>query len=79
MSDNEAITLRLPPELLAELRMVARIDGTSMGDAARSAVRAWITLRRGDAEFQARLRTRLAHDKRMLERLALGPIGGEET
>lgn len=64
------MTLRLPAEQAAELEAVARADQTTVTDAVREAIDKLIAERRRDKEFQARLRTMMQEDRKILERLA---------
>jgi predicted transcriptional regulator len=66
----KAMTLRLDDERAALLEMVARADDQSVAEAVRSAIDAHIEERRGDSEFQERLRTIMKTHERTLERLA---------
>jgi len=68
------MTLRLPPELAADLRMVAEIEGTAISEQARAALAEWVAQRRADPGFQNRLRERVVRDQRLLDRLR----GGED-
>lgn len=67
---TKAMTLRLPAEQAAELEAVARADQTTVTDAVREAIDKLIAERRRDKEFQARLRTMMQEDRKILERLA---------
>jgi Arc/MetJ-type ribon-helix-helix transcriptional regulator len=67
---TKAMTLRLPAEQAAELEAVARADRTTVSEAVREAIDKLIAERRGDKEFQARLRTMMQEDRKVLERLA---------
>jgi predicted DNA-binding protein len=67
---TKAMTLRLPAEQAAELKTVARADQTEVSEAVREAIEKLIAERRGDMEFQARLRAMMREDRKILERLA---------
>lgn len=67
---TKAMTLRLPAEKAAELEAIARVDNVPVSEAVRSAIDARIEERRGDSDFQARLRRLIDEDREILERLA---------
>ena len=67
---SKAMTLRLDDERAALLEMVARAEDQSVADAIRSAIDEHIERRRGDKDFQARLRRLMEEDRAILERLA---------
>jgi Arc/MetJ-type ribon-helix-helix transcriptional regulator len=67
---TKAMTLRLPADQAAELEAVARADQTTVSEAVREAIDKLIAERRRDKEFQARLRTMMREDRKILERLA---------
>jgi post-segregation antitoxin (ccd killing protein) len=64
------MTLRLSAEQAAELEVVARAEGISVSDAVREAIAEHIERKRTDAAFRERLRTVVARDREILERLA---------
>jgi hypothetical protein len=67
---RKAMTLRLDSDQAAEMEAVARIDGVSISEVARTAILAHVAKRRKDKDFQHRLRTILDRDREILERLA---------
>jgi predicted transcriptional regulator len=67
---TKATSLRLSPELAAELSAVARADGVPISDVVRAAIGKHIATRRADEEFQARLKEQMEKDREVLERLA---------
>lgn len=73
-----SMTLRLPVDQAAALEAVARVDEMPVSEAVRKAIEAHIEVRRGDAEFQARLSRIMDENRNVLERLAQGPETGAE-
>lgn len=67
---TKATSLRLSPELAAELSAVARAEGVPISDVVRAAIGKHIKTRRTDEEFQARLKEQMEKDREVLERLA---------
>lgn len=67
---TKATSLRLSPELAAELAAVARADGVPISDVVRAAISKHIATRRSDGSFQARLKEQMEKDRELLERLA---------
>lgn len=67
---TKATSLRLSPELAAELSAVARAEGVPISDVVRVAIGKHIATRRADEDFQARLKERMEEDRKVLERLA---------
>jgi predicted DNA-binding protein len=67
---TKAMSLRLSPELAAELSAVARAQGVPISDVVRTAIGKHIATRRADEDFQARLREQMEEDRKVLERLA---------
>jgi predicted DNA-binding protein len=65
-------TLRLDVELADELAAVARADGMTVSEAVREAVGNHIAERRGDPDFQERLKERMEATRAVMERLAAG-------
>lgn len=74
MNDTKVMSLRLPPELAAEIRAVARVDGVSISETIRAAIYRYITARCSEENFKERLTQRLEEDRVVLERLS-GQIG----
>lgn len=66
---TKATSLRLSPELAAELSAVARADGVPISDVVRAAIGKHIATRRADEDFQARLKEQMEKDRKVLERL----------
>jgi predicted transcriptional regulator len=67
---TKATSLRLSPELAAELSAVARAEGVPISDVVRAAISKHIATRRADETFQARLREQMEEDRKVLERLS---------
>lgn len=67
---TKATSLRLSPELAAELEAVARAQGVAISEVVRAAVSDHIAAVRSDDRFQARLREQMKKDRELLERLA---------
>ncbi|MBY5161431.1 ribbon-helix-helix protein, CopG family [Salsipaludibacter albus] len=67
---SKGFTVRLEEDDAAELEAVAKADGVSVAEEIRAAIASRIEERRGDAEFQARLRRSIEDNQRILERLA---------
>ncbi|HKO37695.1 MAG TPA: ribbon-helix-helix protein, CopG family [Solirubrobacterales bacterium] len=67
---TKATSLRLSPEVAAELEAVARALGMTISDVVRAAVSNHIASVRSDDRFQARLREQMEKDRELLERLA---------
>jgi predicted DNA-binding protein len=66
----KTMSLRLSEEKADELAAIARTDEQPISETVREAIDSHIESRRGDKEFQARLKRRLAEDREVLERLA---------
>lgn len=67
---TKPMTVRLSEDQQADLAAVARVDGTSIADAVRTAVDEHIAARRTDLAFRQRLERIIDRDKELLERLA---------
>jgi predicted DNA-binding protein len=67
---TKATSLRLSPELAAELSAVARAEGVPISDVVRTAISKHIATRRADEDFQARLKQQMEEDRKVLERLS---------
>ena len=65
-----ARTLRLQQDQEDALREIARIDGIPVSDEIRQAIADHIERRRGDPEFQARLRAAVQRHRELLDLLA---------
>lgn len=66
---TKATSLRLPPELAAELEAVARAQGVTISEVVRAAVSDHIAAVRADDRFQVRLREQMEKDRELMERL----------
>lgn len=66
----KALSIRLDEEVAADLAAVARTDDMPVSEAVREAIEKHIATRRGDEDFQKRLRQRLEEDREVLERLS---------
>jgi len=69
-SPTKATSLRLSPELAAELAAVARAQGLTISEVVRAALSDHIASVRSDDHFQARLREQMEKDRELMERLA---------
>lgn len=67
---TKAMSLRLPEDLAADLAAVAATDEMPIAEAVREAIDKHIAERRADKGFQERLKTHLAQNREILERLA---------
>lgn len=72
MNDDQTkvMSLRLPHELAAEVKALARAEEVSISEAIRAAIYRHIATRRADPRFQAKLKERLEEDLRTLEQLS---------
>lgn len=66
---TKATSLRLSPELAAELEAVARAQGVTISEVVREAVSNHIATVRSDDGFQASLREQMEKDRELMERL----------
>ncbi len=66
----KAMSLRLHEEQASELEAIARVEGVTVTDLVREAIRIQIAAKRADQDFQARLKKRIKQDKEALKRLA---------
>lgn len=62
--------LRLDHGVAEELEFVATVDGMTVADEVRQAIVAHLETRRGDGEFQERLRMSRERDQGLYERLS---------
>jgi hypothetical protein len=62
--------LRLEQAVAEELEFVATVDGLTVADELRHAVKAHLEQRRSDSDFQERLRASRARDQELYERLS---------
>lgn len=67
---QKALTVRLDPQLHAELEAVARVDDTSVADSVRTAIDEFIARKREDREFRTRLKEHIQRNREILDRLA---------
>jgi len=70
MAETKTTTIRQDIEQAAELEAVARIDGVPVSEAVRTAIADHIAARRGDPDFQDRLRRIMDEERVVLEKLA---------
>jgi predicted transcriptional regulator len=63
------LLLRLDVELAEELQAVATVEGRPVSEIVREAIRALVTDRRTDTDFQERLRAAARDQQRLLRRL----------
>jgi hypothetical protein len=64
------MSLRLPNDLAAEVKALARAEEVSISEAIRATIYRHIAARRADKRFQGKLRERLEEDLRTLEQLS---------
>lgn len=64
------MSLRLDKEQAEQLRLVAEADGMPASQAVREAITEYIERRRGDREFQVRLKASIERNNEVLNRLA---------
>ncbi|HEV7759851.1 MAG TPA: ribbon-helix-helix protein, CopG family [Acidimicrobiales bacterium] len=69
MAKTKNLLLRLDVELAEELQAVATVEGRPVSEIVREAIRALVTDRRTDTDFQGRLRTAARDQQRLLRRL----------
>lgn len=67
---DKAMTLRLPASLHQEAEWVAKVEGVSVSELVRTAVRDHIVERRKDAAFRKRLTRIISENQAILDRLA---------
>lgn len=68
--EQRAFTVRLDADQASDLEAVAAADGVSIAEVIRRAVADRIETRRKDPAFQARIRSIIDQNQRVLERLA---------
>jgi len=68
--EQKAFTVRLDVDQASDLEAVAAADGVSIAEEIRLAVADRIEDRRKDPAFQARIRSIIEQNQRVLERLA---------
>jgi predicted DNA-binding protein len=69
---TKAMSLRLDDEKMAELHNVARVEGATVSEVVRDAIRNHIDTRSTDPEFQRRVKKKLEEDIAIFKRLAEG-------
>ncbi len=70
----KAFPLRLDAGRAAELRLAARVDGVTVADEIRQAIRAHLDRLRADPVFRSRLRAAMARERELCEGLlVVGP------
>lgn len=67
---SKAMSLRLDQEKMTELAAVAKVEGVTVSEVVREAVRKHIDTRSGDPEFQRRVRERMEESLKIMERLS---------
>lgn len=67
---KKTTSLRLPQDEALEVQAVAQVDGMSINDVARQALREHVKARKADPEFRARAKEILERNQRLFERLA---------
>jgi predicted DNA-binding protein len=72
VAETKNLLLRLDVDLAEELQAVAAVEGRPVSEVVREAIRALVTDRRTDREFQERLRTAAREQQRLLRRLRDG-------
>jgi metal-responsive CopG/Arc/MetJ family transcriptional regulator len=70
VNGTKVLSVRMPPELAAQIDAMARAEGVSTSEAMRAAAYRYIATRRADQDFKERLRKRLEEDAEILKRLA---------
>lgn len=69
MPPTKSVLLRLDPSLASELQAVAAVEGRSVSDVAREAIRSLVEQRRSDPRFQRRLEQTLDEQAEVLGKL----------
>jgi hypothetical protein len=67
---KRAYTVRLHEDQAEDLEAVAQVDGLSVAEEIREAIKERVAQRRADKAFQSRLREAIEQNRRALERLA---------
>ncbi len=67
---KKTTSLRLTEEEAREVEAVAQVDGMSVNELAREALREHVKARRTDPEFRARAKEIMERNRRLFERLA---------
>lgn len=69
MAPTKNVLLRLDPALAEELQAVAAVEGRSVSDVAREAIRVLVEQRRKDKRFQKQVQRTLDEQARVLGQL----------
>jgi predicted DNA-binding protein len=69
-SKRKAMTVRLDTDTAEQLEAVAQVEGVPVAEIIREALLEHIQTRRGDADFQKRLKASLERNRTILERLS---------
>lgn len=64
------LTLRLDDALAADAEALARVEGKSLNETVKLALRKTVERRRADPQFKVRVKKILEQDRELLERLA---------
>ena len=64
------LTVRLPDDLAADTEALARVEGKSVNETIKDALRDAVEQRRRDPKFKERVQQIIAEDRELLERLA---------
>lgn len=64
------LTVRLDDNLAADAEAVARVEGQSLNETVKMALRESVERRRADPEFKNRIKQIIEEDRELLERLA---------
>ncbi len=70
---TEVLSVRLPLDLAAELRLICRVDRVSISEGLRASAYKYVAIRRADGEFQARLKELVERERETVERIARAP------
>lgn len=65
-ADTHVMSLRLPPQDAEQLRLMATVDGQTVSDLIRTAIRAYVDQRRAEPEFQERTRAYLERQQQLI-------------
>ncbi len=69
-ADKKMMSLRLDPTEAEDAETVATVDGVSVSEVVREALRRYVNERQADPDFQHELRSSLERNRRALQRLA---------
>lgn len=64
------LTVRLDDQLAADTEALARVEGKSLNETVKDALREAVDRRRRDPKFKSRVRRIIEEDRELLERLA---------